>query len=108
MLLNLSGDTNEIEIRTGHCRSGKRWRRAGSDTMSDKSTSTTAPSASTMNAAFDKLDTNHDGYLTKTEAQSGVADFAKADINKDGHLNQTEFASAASTTKKNSSDGSSS
>ena len=64
-----------------------------------------------MNAAFDKLDTNHDGYLTKAEAQSQVPDFAKADINKDGHLSQTEFASAqqtASTTKKSSSGSNSS
>ena len=56
-----------------------------------------------MTDTFNALDTNHDGYLTKDEAQGHVADFAKADVNKDGHLNQTEFASAqqtASTMKK--------
>ena len=46
---------------------------------------------------FDKLDANHDGYISKPEAQgiSGLpAVFDQTDANKDGKLDRGEFENA--------------
>ena len=46
---------------------------------------------------FDKLDANHDGYISKSEAQgmSGLpAVFDQSDANKDGKLDRAEFDGA--------------
>jgi Ca2+-binding EF-hand superfamily protein len=45
--------------------------------------------------AFNDLDKDHDGMLTKAEASSVKGlDFAKADTNKDGRLDRAEYAAA--------------
>ena len=45
--------------------------------------------------AFNELDKDHDGMLTKAEttAVKGL-DFAKADTNKDGRLDRAEYEAA--------------
>ena len=45
--------------------------------------------------AFNELDKDHDGMLTKAEC-AGVKglDFAKADTNKDGRLDRAEYEAA--------------
>jgi EF hand len=45
--------------------------------------------------AFNELDKDHDGTLTKAEAApvKGL-DFAKADTNKDGRLDRAEYEAA--------------
>jgi hypothetical protein len=52
-------------------------------------------SAAQAAPAFNDLDKDHDGMLTRAEA-SGVKglDFAKADTNKDGRLDRAEYAAA--------------
>jgi hypothetical protein len=42
------------------------------------------------------MDTNHDGYVSQSEAQQGKMspDFAAADRNNDGRLDANEFASS--------------
>lgn len=45
--------------------------------------------------AFSKLDTNHDGKISKQEAAADPAveaHFSQADANKDGSLERSEFA----------------
>jgi Ca2+-binding EF-hand superfamily protein len=45
--------------------------------------------------AFNELDKDHDGMLTKAEASSVKnLDFAKADTNKDGRLDRAEYEAA--------------
>ncbi|HKA14850.1 MAG TPA: EF-hand domain-containing protein [Myxococcota bacterium] len=45
--------------------------------------------------AFNELDKDHDGMLTRAEAASVKGlDFAKADINKDGRLDRAEYEAA--------------
>lgn len=45
--------------------------------------------------AFNELDKDHDGMLTKAEAASVKGlDFAKADTNKDGRLDRAEYEAA--------------
>jgi hypothetical protein len=45
--------------------------------------------------AFNDLDKDHDGMLTKAEAASVKGlDFAKADTNRDGRLDRAEYAAA--------------
>ena len=45
--------------------------------------------------AFNELDKDHDGMLTKAEAASVKGlDFAKADTNKDGRLDLAEYEAA--------------
>jgi hypothetical protein len=45
--------------------------------------------------AFNELDKDHDGTLTKAEAASVKGlDFAKADTNKDGRLDRAEYEAA--------------
>ena len=46
-------------------------------------------------AAFDKLDANHDGNLTKSELPNNdplLARFGTLDMNRDGSLSPAEFA----------------
>ena len=50
-----------------------------------------------VGAVFDKLDTNHDGKLTRDEAQAHPtvsANFASADANGDGVITKEEFLAA--------------
>jgi len=50
-----------------------------------------------MQAKFDSLDLNHDGYVDKQEAAADTKlanQFAKIDTNKDTKLSITEFSSA--------------
>jgi len=45
--------------------------------------------------AFNELDKDHDGMLTKAETTSVKGlDFAKADTNKDGKLDRAEYEAA--------------
>jgi hypothetical protein len=46
--------------------------------------------------AFDKLDTAHRGYITRTDTDrlSGHVDFDAADLNRDGRLDIDEFQRA--------------
>lgn len=45
--------------------------------------------------AFNDLDKNHDGYLTRPETSSVKdLDFAKADTNRDGRLDRVEYEAA--------------
>lgn len=44
---------------------------------------------------FDELDTNHDGYISKTESKAYKelnAEWSKADTDKNGKLDVTEFS----------------
>src|SRR4249920_722571 len=46
-------------------------------------------------AAFSAMDANHDGYVSKSEAQqAGLGDYSVADKNGDGRLDSNEFATA--------------
>jgi hypothetical protein len=63
--------------------------------------SMTTPPPSTpspaMAAIFDKLDTNHDGKLSKEEAQAEptvAMNFANADTDHDGAISREEFFAA--------------
>ena len=52
-------------------------------------------SASYAAPAFNELDKDHDGLLTKDETTSVKGlDFAKADTNKDGRLDRAEYEAA--------------
>jgi Ca2+-binding EF-hand superfamily protein len=45
--------------------------------------------------AFNELDKDHDGMLTKAETATVKGlDFAKADTNKDGRLDRAEYEAA--------------
>lgn len=45
--------------------------------------------------AFEKVDTNHDGMISKAEAAKVEGlDFKKADTNGDGHLSRAEYEAA--------------
>ena len=60
-------------------------------------TSTSADTSVSMQARFQALDTNGDGYIDKTEAASNSAllqQFDKLDVNHDGKLSPSEFANA--------------
>jgi Ca2+-binding EF-hand superfamily protein len=64
-------------------------------TRQETSTTTSTTSSKSMDKnAFDKLDTNKDGYLTKMEAEQAgtVPNFTTADRNGDGRLDPTEYA----------------
>ena len=65
---------------------------------SDANSSTSSATSSTMardQAEFSAMDTNHDGYVSKSEAQQGkMPDFGNADRNGDGRLDTNEFAMA--------------
>lgn len=54
-----------------------------------------AGSSFALSPAFDEIDANKDGRLSKAEAAvvKGL-DFAKADANKDGSLDRSEYAAA--------------
>jgi hypothetical protein len=49
---------------------------------------------SESDAAFVKLDKNHDGTLDKIEAKGAVADFDTADADGNGRLDATEYGAA--------------
>src|SRR3972149_6430977 len=57
------------------------------------------PAADQPNPAFQKLDTSHDGYISRDEAAKlrnfGKA-FNEADDNRDGKLDEDEFVKAQS------------
>lgn len=60
-------------------------------------TSTSADTSISMQARFQALDTNGDGYIDKTEAAVNsalLAQFDKLDANHDGKLSPSEFANA--------------
>jgi len=86
-----AGDTSKV---TGQSAT------SGSTNTNDKSTSTTGNttgmnSSSTANSSFARLDTNHDGKLTATEAAADPkvkAMWKKLDANNDGTVSQAEFA----------------
>jgi len=69
--------------------------------MATEPSSSASSSSSTMSAAksqFNAADTNHDGYISKSEAQqAGLADYSTADRNGDGKLDANEFAALNST-----------
>jgi hypothetical protein len=81
---------------------------AGSAMAAEMDGDTSAMSSKTMShdkAVFDALDTNHDGYISQSEAQQGgIPDYSAADLNGDGKLDQNEYSMGA----KNSSDSNSS
>jgi hypothetical protein len=57
---------------------------------------TTLSSATLAAPAFDEVDTDHDGWISETEAgliEEGL-DFSAADANGDGHLDETEYEMA--------------
>ena len=54
-----------------------------------------ASAAQAVAPAFNELDKDHDGLLTKAEASSVKdLDFAKADTNRDGRLDRAEYEAA--------------
>jgi len=60
-------------------------------------TSTSADTSISMQARFQALDTNGDGYIDRTEAAVNsalLAQFDKLDVNHDGKLSPAEFANA--------------
>jgi len=59
-----------------------------------KPTRTAANKSRPQNAAFDALDKNGDGYLTRTEARANpylASNFKPADRNNDGKLSRAEY-----------------
>jgi len=61
-----------------------------SKTMAQSSTSQSG--VNVQGASFERLDTNHDGFISNTEAENGsVAGFDKADSNDDGRLDRNEY-----------------
>jgi Ca2+-binding EF-hand superfamily protein len=72
---------------------------AGSAMAAQMESDANATSPSTMSrdkGAFDALDTNKDGYISKSEAQqSGIPDYSAADRNGDGRLDQNEYSASA-------------
>ena len=91
LLLSSAGAVMANDMTPGDTSSGAQ----SGTTRQETSTTTSTTSSKTMDkSAFDKLDTNKDGYLTKMEAdQAGtVANFTSADRNGDGRLDPTEFA----------------
>jgi Ca2+-binding EF-hand superfamily protein len=66
---------------------------SGSDTTS----ATTSATMARQKAEFSAMDTDRDGYVSKTEAQqAGLGNFNVADKNGDGRLDSNEVASAMS------------
>jgi hypothetical protein len=64
-------------------------------TRQETSTITSSTTSKSMSkSAFDALDTNKDGYLTKMEAEQGgtMNNFTAADHNGDGRLDPDEYA----------------
>ena len=65
----------------------------------ESSSTSNATSSSTITrdkAAFNAADANHDGYISKSEAQAaGMTDYSVADKNGDGRLDANEFATAS-------------
>jgi hypothetical protein len=60
-------------------------------------------SATPTNPAFLKLDTNHDGFISKDEAKYDKAvgsAFVQADMNHDGRLDEDEFIKALSISQR--------
>lgn len=72
----------------------------GSNNSNAATTSTARndSSSATAQTKFDQLDTNHDGSISKEEAQASnslKAEFSRLDSNKDNKLSMTEFMSAS-------------
>lgn len=65
------------------------------DPASDPSAPATTQRASTQRRFFDKLDTNHDGVVSRAEYQVWVdSRFAKLDSNSDGVVDANEIAAS--------------
>ncbi|MGH8263790.1 MAG: EF-hand domain-containing protein [Steroidobacteraceae bacterium] len=63
--------------------------------LADEPTKAPASSTADTTVSFSKLDTDHDGKISASEATANqkVADqFVAADKNQDGYLDQSEFA----------------
>jgi len=76
---------------------------------SSSTSSSTSTTITQDKAAFSAADTNHDGYISKTEAQqAGMSDYSVADKNGDGRLDANEFATANVDTSRSSHSSSSS
>ena len=76
---------------------------------SSSTSSSTSTTITQDKAAFSAADTNHDGYISKTEAQqAGLSDYSVADKNGDGRLDANEFATANIDTSRSSHSSSSS
>lgn len=70
---------------------------SSSSTSSSAASSDMSSKTISMQAKFDSLDLNHDGYVDKQEAAADTKlanQFAKIDTNKDTKLSITEFSSA--------------
>ena len=55
--------------------------------------------ATQINPVFQKLDANHDGFVSRVEAKQNTAvdaAFSQADMNKDGKLDEDELIKALS------------
>ena len=69
---------------------------------SSTSTSTTSKSMSTADATFDRLDTNHDGKLSASEAAADPkvqSAWKKLDASNKGSITKSEFQAHASDIK---------
>lgn len=68
-----------------------------SNTDMSRSTASADSSSATAQTKFDQLDADHDGSISKEEAQASnalKAEFTRLDANKDNKLSMTEFMSA--------------
>jgi hypothetical protein len=71
-----------------------------STAFADPATSGTKAGSSTM-PSFTTLDANHDGSVSKTEAQSNsavIAQWNTLDVDKNGSLSSAEYSAAAGKT----------
>ncbi len=77
----------------------------------EPSSSPNSTSSSTMThdkANFSAMDTDHDGYVSKSEAaHAGVSNYTAADKNGDGRLDSNEVASAMNSSHSPQGSGSS-
>jgi Ca2+-binding EF-hand superfamily protein len=82
---------------------------AGTAFAAESSSSTTTTTTTTREKpAFSAADTNHDGYISRSEAQqAGLTDYSMADKNADGRLDADEFAAVAGSTHSSTSSKSS-
>lgn len=96
LLLSSAGAVMANEMSPGDTSSGAQ---SGTTRQETNTTTTTTSSKSMNKGAFDALDTNKDGYLTKMEAEQGgtVKNFTSADRNGDGRLDPTEYAAVQKT-----------
>jgi Ca2+-binding EF-hand superfamily protein len=75
---------------------------------SNSSSTTTTTTTTREKPTFSAADTNHDGYISRSEAQqAGLTDYSMADKNADGRLDADEFAAVASSTHSTTSSKSS-